>query len=168
MTGHRQVALRAAFWKVDGVKLDLDEAGTASVFADETTATTAVKAAINAKLVANWNTHRKTLAKGTQVKINAAVSVKCVAYTKSDDPVGEPYAESEMPKYIESSKDGERELYPGDYAGAGLPTDANAPDKAEDPLTTGGETTYDHVYAIIDPNKDRLGGWGVYTAYPKP
>lgn len=41
MTGNRQVALRAAFWRVNGVngvRMDLDAAGTATVFANDAAA----------------------------------------------------------------------------------------------------------------------------------
>jgi hypothetical protein len=79
-----------------------------------------------------------TLAKGTQVKITHAVAVKTVAYTKKDPLLGTPYPETMMPKYMESSKAGDRELYPHHYSGAGHLSDPNAPDTAKDPLTTGG------------------------------
>ena len=68
MTGHEQVALRAAFWKVNGVRMDLDPAGTATVFESDAEALAAVQAALLAELAANWATHRVTLAKGTQLK----------------------------------------------------------------------------------------------------
>lgn len=168
MTGHRQVALRAAFWKVNGVRMDLDAAGTATVFANQTTATTAVTTALNNELVANWATHRADLARGKQVKINSPVSVSCVAYTKRDAPPGSPYPDTEMPKYIDNTKSGDRELYPGDYVGPGQPSDANAPDPTKQSLTTGGSVVYNHVYVIVDPNPSAPGGWAIYTAYPKP
>ncbi|MFL6278332.1 MAG: DUF4157 domain-containing protein [Blastocatellia bacterium] len=169
MTGHRQVALRAAFQKVDGVLMALDDAGIASVFADEDKATAAVKTALDKDLVQKWETHRKTLAKGSQVQITEAVNVSCVAYTKQDDPPGTPYAESEMPKYIDTSKSGERELYAGDYTGAGRPTDANGPDTTKKSLTTGGNATYTKVFVVVDPTtKQNTGGWAIKTAFPKP
>lgn len=167
MTGHRQVALRAAFWKVGGVRMDLDAAGTATVFASDAVALGSVQAALAAELAANWATHRATLAKGTQVKITHAVAVNVVGYTKHDAPLGAPYDEAVMPKYLEPAKAGDRELYRGDYAGAGRPADPNAPDKAKDALTTGGARVMNNVYLIVDPNQNAPGGWAVYTTYPK-
>lgn len=167
MTGHREVALRAAFWKVNGVKMDLDPAGTATVFASDGETLTAVKAALLAELSANWAVHRVTLAKGTQVKITHAVAVNTVAYTKIDAPIGTPYPETMTPKYVDSSKTGDRELYAGDYAGPGHPADPNAPDTAKPRLTSGGPLVMNSLYLIVDPNQDADGGWAVYTTYPK-
>jgi hypothetical protein len=167
MTGHREVALRAAFWKVNGVRMDLDAAGTATVFANDAAALAAVKAALLAELSANWAAHRVTLAKGTQVKITHAVAINTVGYTKSDAPVGTPYPEPMTPKYIDGSKAGDRQLYAGDYAGVGRPADPNAPDAAKAPLTTGGPGAMGSIFLIVDPNQNADGGWAVYTTYPK-
>src|SRR5215218_6891695 len=73
MAGHRQVALRAAFWRVAGIRMDLDHLGTASVFARDGDATTAVQAAW-AQLTANWPAYRLELAQNTQVKCPIATS----------------------------------------------------------------------------------------------
>jgi hypothetical protein len=167
MTGHEQVALRAAFWKVNGVKMDLDPLGTATVFASEAGALTAVQAALLAELSANWAVHRVSLAKGTQVKITHAAAIKTVGYTKKDAPLGTPYVETLMPKYMDNAKAGDRVLYPGHYAGAGRPTDPAAPDPAKDPLTTGGDRNAVSIYLIVDPQQNADGGWAVYTTYPK-
>lgn len=164
MPTHRQVALRAAFQRVNGKLMALDAAGVASVFASGGAATTAVQAALNAELVPNWqSTHMAALAKGTQVKISASVSVPAVSYTKHDPPPGDPYPDSEMPKYIDGSKSGKRELFRGDYTSG-----PNPPDKTLDPLTTGGAGTQGTVYIIIDPSPSYPTGWAIYTAYPKP
>jgi hypothetical protein len=167
MTGHREVALRAAFQRVGGVPMPLDGAGTASVFSSESAASAAVQAAL-AQLAASWVTHRRSLAEGTQVKLTVPVAVSSVAYTKRDAPVGTEYPDTEMPSYIDSGKPGVRELYPGDYRGPGRPADAKAPDPAKPSLTTGGAVTQGNVYVIIDPNAGAPGGWAIYTAYPKP
>ena len=168
MTGNRQVALRAAFWRVNGVRMDLDAAGTATVFANDAAALAAVQAALTAELAANWATHRESLVKGTHVKITHPVAVNVVRYTKHDPPLGTPYDEAlMMPKYLDAAKPGDRELYRGDYAGAGRPADPSAPDTAKDPLTTGGAGVMNNVYLIVDPNQDAPGGWAVYTTYPK-
>lgn len=164
MPTHRQVALRAAFQRVNGKLMALDAAGVASVFANGGAATTAVQAALNAELVPNWqSTHMAALAKGTQVKISASVGVPAVSYTKHDPPPGDPYPDSEMPKYIDGSKNGQRELFRGDYTSG-----PNPPDKAQPPLTTGGAMTQGTVYIIIDPSPSYPTGWAIYTAYPKP
>jgi hypothetical protein len=155
--------LRAAFHQVNGKPMALDAAGIASVFASDGAATTAVKAALAAELAPNWRAHMATLAKGTQVKLSAAASVQAVAYEKLDSPKGSPYATSEMPKYLDGSKPGTRELYRGDYKGG-----PDAPDQTKDPLTTGGAGTQGTVYIIIDPSPGYPTGWAIYTCYPKP
>jgi hypothetical protein len=167
MLGNRQVALRAAFQKVDGVRMDLDAAGTATVFASGSAALAVVKAAITAELKANWATHRLALAKGTQVKITHGAAVSVVGYTKTDSPPGVAYPDSVTPKYLDNSKSGDRELYAGDYHGAGKPSDPNAPDKAKPKLTSGGPKAMAGVFLIVDPSLTSPGGWAVYTAYPK-
>lgn len=167
MLGHHQVAMRAAFHKVDGIRMDLDGAGTATVFANGGVALTAVKAAIATELKTNWLTHRISLAKGTQVKITSAVAVSVVGYTKIDSPIGDPYPDTAMPKYIDNSKAGDRELYAGDYHGAGKPSDPNAPDKTKTALTKAGPPSMNSVYVIVDPSQSAPGGWAIYTTYPK-
>ena len=166
MPTHREVALRAAFWRVNGKLMKLDDAGIASVFATEGAATSAIQAAL-ATLTPNWQAHMVTLAKGTQIKLTAPASVPAVAYEKHDSPKGTPYDENvEMPTYIDGSKPGRRELYKGDFKGDAK--DPNAPDAAKDPLTTGGAAVQGNVYIIIDPSQDYPEGWAIYTAYPKP
>jgi hypothetical protein len=166
MPTQRQVALRAAFQQVNGTPMALDAAGVASVFANEGAATAAVQAALAAELIPNWPAHMATLAKGTQVKINASVSVAAAAFEKFDSPKGSPYPDSEMPTYLDGSKPGKRELYRGDFKGS--PGDPGAPDPAKDPLTSGGPCVQGSVYLIIDPSPNYATGWAIYTAYPKP
>ena len=164
MVGHGEVAERAAFWYVGGVRMDLDDAGRASVFSSASGALTAVQAAVTSDLAANWATHRRSLAKNTQVKITVAATVPVVAYTKSDAPPGTPYPTTDRPKYMGGS--GDRELYAGHYTGAS--SDPNAPDAKKAPLTAGGSATWGNVYVIVDPKSSAPGGWAIYTAYPKP
>ena len=166
MPTHREVALRAAFWRVNGKLMKLDDAGIASVFASEGAATAAVKAAV-ASLEPNWEAHMATLAKGTQLKLTVPGAVPAVAYEKVDSPKGAPYDENlDMPTYIDGSKPGKRELYTGDFKGD--PKAADAPDPAKNALTTGGATVHGNVYIIIDPSQSYTDGWAIYTAYPKP
>ena len=54
MAGPRQVAMRAAFQRVNGKKMVLDDTGRASVFKDEATANAAVQAWLAADFLPNW------------------------------------------------------------------------------------------------------------------
>lgn len=71
-----------------------------------------------------------------------------------------------MPKYIDAGKDGDRELYKGDYTGKGRPDDPNGPDIGKDPLTDNGGSTFAKIFVVVDPGANRPGGWGIYTAWP--
>jgi hypothetical protein len=119
MTEKRKVALRAAFHEVDTIKMPLDKtgpsAGTASVWKDEAAANKAIADALTAELAKNWEAHRKTLAKGSEVHIDMALPSEGVSFRKHTPPPGEPYDPTEMPKYIDGSKAGDRELYKGDF-----------------------------------------------------
>lgn len=162
MTGNQQVAERAAFWNVGGTAMDLDPSGVASVFGSMSDAQAAVQTWITNELVANWATHRVSLAKNTQVKGLIAAAAPVVQYV-SDTP-GTKYPLTDKPKYMGGT--GDRELYAGHYTGGA--TDPNAPDTSKAPLTTGGSATWGNVYVIVDPKASAPGGWAVYTAYPKP
>lgn len=164
MTGNEQVAQRAAFHRVGGKPMPLDDSGQASVFGGMGDAQAATQAAITNELAANWDTHRVSLAKNTQVKINVAAPSPVVAYTKSDDPKGTAYLPEDIPKYMGGA--GDRELYAGHYTGAADAGDA--PDTTKTPLTAGGAGNWGKVYVIVDPKASAEGGWAVYTSYPKP
>jgi hypothetical protein len=153
MVGARQVALRAAFWKVNGKQMNLDPKGTASAFDSEATANAVIADFISKDLEPNWATHRLTLAGNTQIQVHYGVSSKVVAFTKADAPPGTPYPDAMMPKYIDNGQTGDRLLFAGDYAGAGRPTDPNAPDTAKPPLTVKGPTTMPKAYIVVDPNQ---------------
>ncbi|MGH2408949.1 MAG: hypothetical protein ACRDGS_01140, partial [Chloroflexota bacterium] len=135
MAGRREVALRAAFWRVNGVAMDLDPAGVSSVFAAAAAADSSISAAITGEFTTNWDVHRRALARGNDVKMTVPITGAAVAYRKHDVSYGDPYPDTQFPKYIDSAKTGTRVLYGGDYTGAGQPTDPDAPDLALDPLT---------------------------------
>jgi hypothetical protein len=160
MAGHRQVALRAAFRNVGGIQMDLDAAGTASVFADVATADAAVGAAVAAAFVGDW---RRTLALGNQITATVPVAHANAAYTKVDPPLDAAYAAGEMPAYIDPAQPGQRELFDGDYM-AGQP---NPPDLSRARLATV-RANFGNVYVVIQPGPLLPGGWAVYTAYPRP
>ncbi|HVA88532.1 MAG TPA: hypothetical protein VNL71_01695 [Chloroflexota bacterium] len=167
MAGRREVALRAAFWQVNGVAMDLDPAGISSVFAAAADADASIGAAIAGELTANWDVHRRALARGNDVKITIPITGAAVAYRKHDAPVGVPYTDADFPKYIDPAKAGTRVLFGGDYIGAGQPADPNAPNIALDPLTDDVTAAVTNVYIIVKAEADAPGGWYVHTAFPK-
>ncbi|HXT35090.1 MAG TPA: hypothetical protein VN837_05895 [Chloroflexota bacterium] len=167
MAGRREVALRAAFWRVNGVAMDLDPSGVSSVFAAATDANSSIGAAITGDFTTNWDANRRALAKGNDVKMTVPITGTAVAYRKHDAPYGDPYADAHFPKYIDPAKTGTRVLYAGDYTGAGLSADPNAPDLALDPLTDDVSATIATVYIIVKAEAAAPGGWYVHTAFPK-
>ena len=166
MPTHREVALRAAFWKVNGKRMDLDALGIASVFQDEATATAAVKAAIAAEITPNGR--RRTSPRSPRARRSRSASQSRSrpwptrrstaprarhTPTRRCRPTWTRQARTAraVPRRLQGRADG-----PG------------RPDKTQPALTAGGATVQGTLYMIIDPSPTYATGWAIYTAYPRP